>query len=46
MIPEAEKANQGLNAQINITNYIPPSALDDVTLSATHIIESDEDDDL
>jgi hypothetical protein len=46
MMPEAEKANQALNAQINITNHIPRSALDDVTLSAAHIIDSGEDDDL
>lgn len=46
MMPEVEKANQALNAQINITNHIPRSALDDVTLSAAHIIDSGEDDDL
>lgn len=46
MMPEVEKANQALNAQINITNHIPRSALDDVTLTAAHIIDSGEDDDL
>jgi len=46
MMPEAEKANQALNAQINITNHIPRSPLDDITLTAAHIVPGQEDDDL